>query len=42
MAHETLLSVYGDLNGKEIEKRGGIFIHVANSLCSTVDTSATL
>ena len=34
--------VYGDLNGKEIEKRGDIFIHVANSLCYTVDTSTVL
>ena len=30
--------VCGDLNGKETEKRGDMFIHAANSLCYTVDT----
>ena len=29
----------GDLNGKEIQKRGDICVHIADSLCSTVETN---
>ena len=32
----------GDLDGKEIQKRGHIRIHVADSLCCTVETNAIL
>ena len=32
----------GDLNGKEIQKRGDICIHMADSLCCTADTNTTL
>ena len=28
---------YGDLNGREIQKRGDICIHITDSLCCTVD-----
>ena len=30
---------YGDLNGKEVQKRGDICICMANSLCYTVEAS---
>ena len=29
----------GDLSGKEIQKRGDVCIHVADSLCSAIDTN---
>ena len=29
----------GDLNGKEIQKRGGMCIHIADSLCCSIETS---
>ena len=29
----------GDLNGKEIQKRGNICIHVVHSLCRIVETN---
>ena len=32
----------GDLNGKEIQKRGNICIHIADSLCCTAETNTTL
>ena len=32
----------GDLNGKEIQKRGDIGICIADSLCCTVETNRTL
>ena len=32
----------GDLNGKEIQKRGDICIRIADSLCCTVETNTTL
>ena len=32
----------GDLNGKEIQKRGDICIHIADSLCCTAETNTTL
>ena len=32
----------GDLNGKEVQKEGGICISVADSLCCTVKTNTTL
>ena len=32
----------GDLNGKEIQKRGDICIRIADSLCYTVETNTAL
>ena len=32
----------GDLNGKEIQVRGDIRIHIADSLCCTAETNTTL
>ena len=32
----------GDLNGKEIQKRGDICICIADSFCCTVETNTTL
>ena len=32
----------GDLNGKEIQKRGDICIHIADSLHCTAETDTTL
>ena len=32
----------GDLNGKEIQKRGDICIHTADSLCCTAETNTML
>ena len=32
----------GDLNGKEIHKRGDICIRIADSLCCTAETNTTL
>ena len=32
----------GDLNGKEIQKRGDICSHLADSLCSTAETTTAL
>ena len=32
----------GDLNGKEIQKRGDICIHIADALSCTVETNPTL
>ena len=32
---------YSDLNGKEIQKRGDICIHIADSLCYTIETNTT-
>ena len=40
IAQGTLLS--GDLNGKEIQKRGDICIRIADSLCRTAETNTTL
>ena len=37
-----LWSMKGDLNGKEIQKRGDVCIHTADCLCCTVDTNTTL
>ena len=34
--------LYGDLNGKEIQKRGDISICIADSLCRTAETDTTL
>ena len=34
--------ICGDLNGKEIQKRGDICIHTADSLCYIVGTNTTL
>ena len=35
-------SICGDQNGKEIQKRGDICRHVADSLCCTAETNITL
>ena len=41
--HRELYSVLcGDLNGKEIQKRGDICIRIADSLCCTAETNTTL
>ena len=41
--HRELYSVLcGDLNGKEIQKRGDIYIHIADSLCCTAETNTIL
>ena len=32
----------GDLNGKEIQKRGDTYLNIADSLCCTAETNATL
>ena len=41
--HRELCSrLCGDLNGKEIPKREDVRIHVADSLCHTVETNTTL
>ena len=41
--HRELYSVLcGDLSGKEIWKRGDLCIHIADSLCCTVETNTTL
>lgn len=38
-----LYSVFsGDLEGKEIQKRRDIYIHIAESLCCTADTNTAL
>ena len=43
MEQRTLFSTLcGDLNGKEIQKTGGICIGTADSLCCTVETDRTL
>ena len=43
IAQGTLLTVLcGDLNGNEIQKRGDMCIHIAGSLCCTVEINTTL
>ena len=43
LQHRELYSrLCGDLNGKEIPPREDIRIHVADSLCHTVETNMTL
>ena len=43
MQHRKLSSVlHGDLNGKEILKRGDMCIHVADSLCCTAEINTTV
>ena len=32
----------GDVNGKEIKKRGDICVCIADSLCCTVETNTTM
>ena len=40
--HRELYSVlFGDLNGKEIQKREDICIHIADSLCCTAESNNT-
>ena len=34
--------LFDDLNGKEIPKRGGIGVHVADSVFCTAETTVTL
>ena len=36
------LMLGGNLNGKEILKRGDICVHIADSLCCTAETNTTL
>ena len=36
---EPYFVLCGELNGKEIEKRGDICIYIADSLCCTVETN---
>ena len=36
---ELYLALCGHLNGKEIQKRGGMFIHITGSLCRTIETN---
>ena len=33
--------ISGDLSGKEIQKRGDICIHIADSFCCTAETNTT-
>ena len=41
--HRELYSVlFGDLNGKEIQKREDICIHIAVLLCCTAESNTTL
>ena len=41
--HRELYSVLcGDLNGKEIQKRGDICIRITDSLCCVAETNTTL
>ena len=42
MLNTCYLMQCGDLNGKEIQKRGDICICIADSFCCTVETNATL
>ena len=41
-AQGTLLMLCGDINGKEIQKGGDICIHIADSLCCTVEGNTIL
>ena len=41
-AQGTYSVLCGDLNGKEIQKRGDICSHLADSLCSTAETTTAL
>ena len=34
--------LHGDLNGKEIQKRGDICVHVADSLCCAAESNTIL
>ena len=41
--HRELYSALcGDLNGKKIQNRGDIWLHIADSLCYAEDTNTTL
>ena len=41
--HRELCSVLcGDLNGKEIQKRGDVYTHIADSLCYRAETTRAL
>ena len=42
IAQGTLLSALCDLNEQEIQKRGDICTHIADSLCCTVKTNTIL
>ena len=39
---EFFSMLYGDINGKEIQKRGDMCIWVADSLCCTMETNTAL
>ena len=34
--------LHGDLNGKQVQGKGGTFIYVAGSFCCTAETNPTL
>ena len=42
IAQGTLINALWHLNGKEIKKRGSIFLCIADSHCCTVETNTTL
>ena len=43
IAQGTLLrALCSNLNGKEIQKRGGTCTHIANSFCCTTETNTTV
>ena len=42
MLRELYSVLCGDVNGKEIQKKRGICKHIADSLCCTAETNATL
>ena len=42
IAQGTLFNALYDLNGKEIQKRGDTCVCMADSLCFTAETNATL
>ena len=39
---ELYSMLWSELNGKEIQGRGDMYIHVADSLCCTAETNTTL
>ena len=42
IAQETLLSLCGDPNGKKIQKRGDICLHIMDSICCTAEANTIL
>ena len=41
-AEELSSMLCGDLNGKEIQNRGDVYTHTADSFCCIVETNTTL